>query len=441
MFKYLLYFSLISPILGVSQQQIKGVFFPATDYKSTILYRLSEGKSTYVSYGFVNPYGEIQIDLDASVPAGIYRLVYALPQSEFNFEFIYNGLESIEFKFNTETGVEFINSKENQLLYSYNSSIAIAQNELVQLYAQPKFDSLIYLRRAQKIDSLQNTFEEISNGTLASHFISANKSYIPARVEPVNSYVSNVKSNYFKAIDFQDPVLQGSNFIIDKLREYILKIHISSTPSFQDYQANIDMIFRVLETTDVNYQLTTLNILRDTILEAGYDSVALYLTKIYVLPLAKQLNDTELITSLEAVLRITLGVKAPNFRIENPSNPSNQTLYDLDGATTYLLIFWSSDCGHCLNELPELHDYISKRPQKNISVIAIGIENNNLQWSKTIAPWSKFIHSIAEGKWEHAITKSYSIEATPTYFVLDASKVIRAKPYSLRDLIAVLNQK
>ena len=72
---------------------------------------------------------------------------------------------------------------------------------------------------------------------------------------------------------------------------------------------------------------------------------------------------------------------------------------------------------------------------------AIGIEKYPAQWSKTILPWSEFTHSIAKGKWTHEITKTYAIQSTPTYFVLDASKVITAKPYTLNDLKAVLDQK
>ena len=154
MLKHLFYFSLLGSFLGQAQQQIKGVFSPASEFKATMLYQLSAGNATYVSYGSVNAEGEIQIDLDASVPAGLYKLVYALPQSEHNFEFIYNGTEAVEFNFDIETGVKFINSKENQLLQAYNQSISLAQKELVQLYALPTLDPLNYKRRTQKIDSL-----------------------------------------------------------------------------------------------------------------------------------------------------------------------------------------------------------------------------------------------------------------------------------------------
>lgn len=439
--KYLLYLSLFSPLLAVAQHQIKGVFSPANAFKTTMLYHLSEGKTNYVAYGAVNPNGEMQIELEASAPAGMYRLVYALPQSENNFEFIYSGTESVLFNFKNETGVEFTNSKENQLLQSYHQLMANAQNEFVQLYTQPTLDTLNYKLRAQKIDSLQKAYEQLSKGTLAAHFISATKPYIPSHIETVSEYISNVKTKYFEAIDFKDPVLQNSNFIIDKFLDYVFRMQFSEIPSLQDYQSNIDVVYKTLATTEPSYQLTTLNAFRELLETSGDAALAVYLTKTYVLPLARQQNDTELITTLETFMRIALGEKAPNFVLENPSETSNVSLYDLAGADSYLLIFWSSDCSHCLNELPEVHAYISSHPEKKITVVAIGIEKNPAQWSKTIVPWSEFTHSIAKGKWTHEITKTYAIQSTPTYFVLDASKVITAKPYSLNDLKAVLDQK
>jgi len=222
--KYLLYLSLVSPLLAVAQHQIKGVFSPANAFKTTMLYHLSEGKTNYVAYGAVNPNGEMQIELEASAPAGMYRLVYALPQSENNFEFIYSGTESVLFNFKNETGVEFTNSKENQLLQSYHQLMANAQNEFVQLYTQPTLDTLNYKLRAQKIDSLQKAYERLSKVTLAAHFISATKPYIPSHIETVSEYISNLKTKYFEAIDFKDPVLQNSNFIIDKFLDYVFRM-------------------------------------------------------------------------------------------------------------------------------------------------------------------------------------------------------------------------
>jgi len=441
MFKNLLYISLILPFFVLSQHQIKGSFSPATEFKATMLYQLSAGNATYTSYATVNQQGEMQIMLDTSVSPGMYRLVYALPQSEHNFEFIYNGKEDIVFNFDATSGVEFINSEENQLLQSYEKSIIAAQNELLQLYAEASMDSEKYRQRVQKIDSLQNTYEALSTGTIAAHFIVANKPYIPSIVDTAKIYSVNAKMQFFEAINFEDTILQSSNFIIDKSIDYILKMHTSETPPIQDYKTNIDRVYQAFSTTEPSYQIASLNTLKDLLIASKHEVLAVYLTKMYVLPLANQLNDTELKASLETFLRVAVGAKAPNFDIEDPLTTLKSTLYNMDNASNYILIFWSSDCGHCLNELPKVHSYISKYPEKDIKVIAIGLEEGLEPWRETIKVWPKFTHAIAQGKWENSIPIQYDITATPSYFVLDASKVITSKPYLLKDLKAVLDQK
>ena len=441
MFKRLLYFSLIIPILGFSQYQIKGTFSPASEFKATMLYQLSAGNASYVSYGSVNENGEMQIDLDASIPVGVYKLVYALPQSNHNFEFIYNGKEDVVFNFDRATGVKFINSKENQLFQTYKQTIFAAQKELMQFYTQKTVDSVKYRKHFQHIDSLQNSYETLSKGMIASHFILASKPYVPSKVLSAKAYLKNAKSHYFKPMNFQDTVLQSSNFIIDKSIDYIFGMHASKTPSFQDYTSNIDAVYQAFSNTKPAYQLISLNTLKDFLIKSQQEALAVYLTKTYLLPLAIERNATEQMLSLQTFLRVAVGAKAPNFDIQDPLSDLKTSLYDLKDATTYVLIFWSSGCGHCMDELPKIHAYISKYPEKDLKVIAIGLEKTPQPWNETIKIWPKFTHVIAEGKWEHSIPKNYDIQATPSYFVLDASKTITSKPYLLQDLKAVLDQK
>ena len=45
---------------------------------------------------------------------------------------------------------------------------------------------------------------------IGEHFISANSPYIPTGFEEVEIYVKHKKEHYFDALDFKDPVLQGS---------------------------------------------------------------------------------------------------------------------------------------------------------------------------------------------------------------------------------------
>jgi thiol-disulfide isomerase/thioredoxin len=242
-------------------------------------------------------------------------------------------------------------------------------------------------------------------------------------------------------MNFQDTILQSSNFLIDKSIDYILGMHTSETPSFQQYTANIDAVYQAFSNTNLAYQLISLNTLKELLIKSQQEALAVYLTKTYVLPLAIELSATELMLSLQTFLRAAVGAKAPNFEIQDPLTALQTSLYELKDTTTYILIFWSSDCGHCMKELPQVHSYISSHPEKDLKIIAIGLEKKPQPWGEVIKKWPTFTHTIAEGKWEHSIPINYDIQATPSYFVLDASKTITSKPYLLKDLKAVLDQK
>jgi hypothetical protein len=51
------------------------------------------------------------------------------------------------------------------------------------------------------------------------------------------------------------------------------------------------------------------------------------------------------------------------------------------------------------------------------------------------------VHGIGLGKWENPLVQTFAIAATPTYFVLDASKTIIAKPYDFEGLEAFFRNK
>ena len=128
--------------------------------------------------------------------------------------------------------------------------------------------------------------------------------------------------------------------------------------------------------------------------------------------------------------------QAQNFDIHDQNTGKSTTLYDLHGAEQYLIIFWSSTCSHCEEELPIVKSILPKK----IKVVAIGIEDNSDNWKKAIINFPNFIHVLALEKWNNSIVNAYSVNATPTYFLLDADKKIIAKPFDLEALKEALKK-
>ena len=56
-------------------------------------------------------------------------------------------------------------------------------------------------------------------------------------------------------------------------------------------------------------------------------------------------------------------------------------------------------------------------------------------YKQKLANWH---HVFGGNKWENKIVKTYNINATPSYFILDSTKKIIAKPYELSDVKAFI---
>jgi thiol-disulfide isomerase/thioredoxin len=170
------------------------------------------------------------------------------------------------------------------------------------------------------------------------------------------------------------------------------------------------------------------------------DSVEManYVSDTYLMALAKNANYTALIEELKVDKSTALGSMAPNFDIEylKDGKAVKTNLYDLAGAENYLLIFWSSTCGHCQEELPKIKELLSNKP--NVNVIAIGLEDDDVIWKNAIKQFPEFIQVLGLGRWDNPISNDYGIASTPTYFLLNHKKEIIAKPYDVEALKAEL---
>jgi len=113
MFKRLFTILLLLPTLLIAQHSIKGKFTPAKDYKFALLYKVTPQVATYVNNAEINENGTFEFKLDSTITAGVYKLVYAIPQEDYNFDIIYSGKEDIVLEFKAETGVKYKASTEN----------------------------------------------------------------------------------------------------------------------------------------------------------------------------------------------------------------------------------------------------------------------------------------------------------------------------------------
>lgn len=405
------------PLCVFSQHSINGSFSPASDYTYAFLYQTTPTSSDYVNRSEIGEDGSFSIALDSTSSAGIYKIVYALPPEENNFDLIYNGKESISLNFSSENGLEFTDSKENKLWSSYTKSIDMINQTISNYYTQESTDENAFAEIIKTLKDSQDAFEEASKGTLAETFIKANRPYIPNNYEDLSTYSSNLKATYLDHVDFENYLLQSSDFIIDRVLAFIFGMAADTTNEM--YKKDIDFVIEKIGDGQLELKTLLMQMVWGKFDNMGNTEMVLYVTDTYLLDLSKATNFQALTDELMVYKNNTIGNMAQDFDIEITKDGTSQktTLYELDISEQYLIVFWSSTCGHCLDELPKLKTFIADHPE--IEVIAIGLEDEDEGWKRLITEYPNFIHVLGSGKWQNPIANAYGVSSTPSLILLD----------------------
>lgn len=431
MIKQLILTVLLLPTLALAQHSIKGTFQPKENFAFAILYRVSPTTSIYVANSEVKKEdGSFEFKLDSTAIPSTYRIVYGLPQEDNNFDLIYSGKEDVVVDLILDKGVVFNASKENKVLNSYKNSMAQLAKKIQHYYASKNTNEKEYKSIIFDLKEVQKQFEKAAQGTMALDYIKASKPYVPEAYEDPKTFSANVKNNYFSSIDFSNKTLQNSNFLIEATINYVFKF-IDRKNETASIKENVDTVMAKIGNNTPEIKRVLLEILYKQLISGGNENAANYVGTTYLLPIAKAENNQKMVNQITYFKASSLGETAPNFTVEIPNSKGKidlKKMHDLDVAEDYLIVFWSTACSHCLEELPQLKEYAKTIDKKKLKVIAIGLENEIYRWKEMTANFPDFINVYGEGKWDNPIGDSYNVTGTPTYFVLDSAKKIIKKP-------------
>ncbi len=435
--KKLLLLITLMPSFIFAQYSIGGVIGPSEAYSYAFLYQATPTGSDYIDRAELAEDGSFSIAFDSLAATGIYKMVYALPPEDNNFDFIYNGKESIAFTFNEDKGLEFTESNENKLWVSYIKSMDMVNRTISNFYAQESTDRKAYLEIIKTLSDTQNAYEESSKGMLASVFIKANTPYIPNEFEDLSTYSKNLKRTYLEHVDFGNPLLQSSDFLVERVMAYVFGM--SANTNNGDYKSDIDGLMAAVGEGNTAIKTILCEMIWRRFKGMENPELANYVTDNYLLELTELTNYDALKDQLISYKNNAVGKKAANFDLTFIKNGETvtTTLYDLNITDQYLVIFWSSTCGHCLDELPKIKDITSDK--KDLTVIAIGLEDEAENWRKMIGDYQNFIHVLGLGKWDNPTSNAYGVESTPSLFLLNKDKIIVKKPYDAEALKALWN--
>lgn len=147
------------------------------------------------------------------------------------------------------------------------------------------------------------------------------------------------------------------------------------------------------------------------------------------------IND-RLATTIATNSNTEIGATFPNNVFKNATNTNAKSIYDVK-ADKKIIIFWSSTCSHCEAELPKIIEKYAAIKAMKAEVIALSLDSEKAAYESKIKilPW---INDSELKGWYSSYGETYNVHATPTYFILDSTNKIIAKPDHAADVISYL---
>ncbi|TYP99569.1 thiol-disulfide isomerase/thioredoxin [Tenacibaculum adriaticum] len=436
-----------------AQYTIKGTMTPPDEGDWVILYKLEGANqkfvlNTTIKFETVNiggneqKIGRFQFDLPADTKKGTYRVTYRDKGAGF-VDFLFNK-ENVEFIFNPvypDQSIVFTKSIENKVYREYLEAVSLKQKDIDAIQVnyiktQTRDSKKAYKKALSSLEDLQEIYEGKSKGMLAYHFIKSSKTEYPSSIlENTQDYLNFVVDNFFTNVDFKSPELYNSSFLIDKVTDYVFLINV---PENQVLRQKIykQSITKVMEKVSHNPKLkkAVSEFLIERFTNARNSEIVDWLFADYYNNLPTELQDEKFKKDKVALLLATVGRIAPDFSWQEEG--TDFKLSTLNDGDNYLLVFWSTQCSHCVEEIPQAHEFMKNYGKT--SVVAFAIEQDDLDfnsWVKNkLYGWHNVMGTHPDNKWENETVQTYQLVGTPTYFVLDKNKKIIAMPNSLADV-------
>jgi peroxiredoxin len=381
-----------------------------------------------------------------AIQPGLYRL--STDKDHF-LDLIINN-ENIKFicsKDLSADSTEFLSSIENKVYYYFSEYDRKIQSKLDLLLPlldfYPEKDGF-YLQASKEYERLQvserKTLDSLSALYPDSYAIRLFRlqqtPYLPAGLTK-DDRIAYLKQHFLDDVNFNDTLSLRSNAWANKAISYLALYSNNKYSQKQLESEFIKAITIILSKASVNANVY--KFLLDYFVggfdKYHFDAVITYMADNFQDPFSceDQARKTHLQKKLENFKKISIGKVAPDIVVPDPKGKQIH-LSDIKSEYT-LLVFWSSECGHCIQMMPQLKELYDKQKPKRWEVMAVSLDTSRNEWTSFIREQKLTWLNGSELKgFSGEPADEYNIFATPTMFLLDREKKILAKPISYGEL-------
>ena len=412
-----------------------------------VLLSTLDGYATVIDTAIVKN-GCFEFTLSADILPGMYSIILDKKSNAY-IHLVYNE-QDIRFKSNFKhlsDSMIFTKSVDNQLFYrnvkfqtTYSRKIDLL-NRINALYdAKSSFAKQIFSEKQvlkSNYDKHVNQLLVEGKGTLFAKILQAQQPIKLPEILSKAQQLNYTQLHAFDNIDFRCEPLMRTDIIIRFLPEYIALFKdktMTRAQQEENYRVAVDRILTKSSANEAMYKFVCQQL--EMIFQYGeYEIISAYIKEKRAasgMCMTEQ-ETADLQQGIENIKRLAIGRLAPDMQIKDEYNKTYR-LFDIKASYT-VLVFWSTQCGHCTVMLPELSKIYNSQKQKNLEILAISIDYEEASWLSFLKTGTyNWINHHVKLEDRNSILSEYNILGTPSFFVLDKTKTIVSKPVSLDDL-------
>ncbi len=394
---------------------------------------------------FTDSAGYFQFTMKGRLP-GMYRLYWS---KDGMVDLIWNreDVEIATTETNPSDSLKIIRSTENILYQSFTALDRLNQSKLqllVPLIDYYPAKDAFYATVKQEFENIQRTQQRFLDSAMALHPQAfalrmakvLQGPFIPASMN-MDERMGYLKQHYFDKVDFSDTALLRSMAFPNKAISYMSLYSNNRLPQKQLEAEFIKAVNVILGAASVNPDVFRflLDYLVGGFDKFHFDEVITYIADNFQDPSSceDQARKTSLQKKLENFQKLAVGKIAPELEV-NDTKGKPVKLAGIQSEFT-LLIFWSTNCPHCVSMMPRLKEIYASQQPKRFEVMSVSIDTSRTAWTSYLREEKLNWINVSELKGFYGKSADdFNIYATPTMFLLDREKKILSKPISLMEL-------
>lgn len=253
--------------------------------------------------------------------------------------------------------------------------------------------------------------------------------------------------HYFDGVDFNDPVITRTSRMNDWMNSFVnLHLQFAIKNSLMDSLVTAATV-KAVEKAKKGHPLVY-----GWMVDYFYHGFESNNIPQGMKVLEPYLNDSNCLTSkrmeinrrLVGMETLVPGYKAPDFVLPASTGATFQFENFKTDASEILLVFWSADCQHCLQEIGKLYPWQQSEENMNrLDVIAISLDETPAeveQWEKAVTALNGWFHLHAKEGINSQVANDYFILATPVMILIDpVTHRVISLPKNASEVISLIN--